>query len=268
MSHGIPGHQYLILRIWMTWFKNMKHNAKPIYQGHAEHARGTNNAQGTHSFIWPWAQDYLRKTKETRFEERSEDQRQRRAPPALYTLLTHHPQPQNQPRLPPSPGPQARESHHHWDPGHPHWPGTAPEGCPGEKILVGALYALRARTYDAVRVLSKTLHGGSLPALLYQDETKELRRSGGNLSSHTQWGTTMSGDPPVVRKLQVELTLATRKLDAGSAHIEVGTRGLNGSDSSIIPISELVETIDAAVERVRTLHGSATAHVTRTTTKL
>ena len=57
----------------------------------------------------------------------------------------------------------------------------------------------------------------------------------------------IGGDAAVVRQLQVELSLATRELDAGSNHSSVGLRSGGVVNSNIILSTKLVQTIKATI---------------------
>ena len=69
----------------------------------------------------------------------------------------------------------------------------------------------------------------------------------------------MGGDAAAVRQLQVELSLATRELDAGSNHSSVGLGSGGVVDSNIIPSTKLVQTIKATIYLSRHLFRSAKA---------
>jgi hypothetical protein len=69
----------------------------------------------------------------------------------------------------------------------------------------------------------------------------------------------MGGDATVVRELEVELALATRKLDAGSNYSSVGPGSGGVGDSSVILSTKLVHAIDAAVHLCGHLFRSAKA---------
>lgn len=111
---------------------------------------------------------------------------------------------------------------------------------------------------------NKLLQSCGNPALLNQDEAQELRRGGGHLGGHAQRSASVGGGAAEVGELQVELALATRKLDTGREHLGVGLWSSCSSNRSIIVAAKTVETIQAPVELVRHLYISATAHVKRT----
>jgi hypothetical protein len=84
-------------------------------------------------------------------------------------------------------------------------------------------------------------------ALLDEDQTQELRRGGRHLGSHTHGCSRVGGEAAAGRQLEVELALATRKLDAGPDDRSVGSRSGGGSHGSVIGGAKPVQTIQAAV---------------------
>ena len=69
----------------------------------------------------------------------------------------------------------------------------------------------------------------------------------------------MGGDAAAVRELQIELVLATRKLDAGINHTSVGLGLFGGIDGGVVPSAKPVQAIEAAVHISGHLFRSAKA---------
>lgn len=69
----------------------------------------------------------------------------------------------------------------------------------------------------------------------------------------------MGSDAAAVRELQIELVLATRKLDARSNHTGVSLGFFGGIDGSIVPSAKPVQAIEAAVHLSGHLFRSAKA---------
>jgi len=69
----------------------------------------------------------------------------------------------------------------------------------------------------------------------------------------------MGSDAAAVRELQIELVLATRKLDACSNHTGVSLGFFGGIDGSIVPSAKPVQAIEAAVHLSGHLFRSAKA---------
>lgn len=69
----------------------------------------------------------------------------------------------------------------------------------------------------------------------------------------------MSGDAAAVCKLQVELALATRELDACRDHCSIGPGSRSSSNGSIVLSTKLVQAIEAAIQLSGHLFGSAKA---------
>ncbi|RMZ69969.1 gag polymerase env poly [Pyrenophora seminiperda CCB06] len=64
----------------------------------------------------------------------------------------------------------------------------------------------------------------------------------------------MGGDVTVTSEIQVELALATRKLDTSLNDSVVRPRGVGRIDGSHVSVLKLVQAIEAAVHRQRHLY--------------
>ena len=71
-------------------------------------------------------------------------------------------------------------------------------------------------------MLDDLLQSACDPALLNQDQAQEVRTSLGNLGGNSHRGTRMGSGTAAGRELEIELALATRKLDASTQHNSTG----------------------------------------------
>ena len=73
------------------------------------------------------------------------------------------------------------------------------------------------------------------------------------MRGHSHGSARVSCDAPAVGKLQIELTLGTRKFQASILDLSIGLAGggvLDGGDSGAITTTKVVQTIEASVHRL------------------
>ena len=124
------------------------------------------------------------------------------------------------------------------------------------------------RTYESGRVTRNLLKRSRHAALLHQDQAEELRRGGGDLGGYTHWRASVGSGAAAARQLQVELALATRKLDAGSDHSGIRPRRSGVRYRGVVDAAQSIQTIQATVHRRNNLWRSAKAQLQRTPSKL